>query len=91
MTKTVPTPYESDSNCDDDTKSISSDDALCELLGISSIGQLRCDDDHDDDESKSCPNRCATVDDLVRVDDYFITVMNKKNMNGNKNDKPINL
>ena len=29
--------------------------------------------------------------DAVLLFDYFINVMNKKNMNGNKNDKPINL
>jgi Phytanoyl-CoA dioxygenase (PhyH) len=55
----------------DDTESVTSDDALCELLGISSLDLTHCKDEFVE-VNQLCPNRCMSVDDLVLVEDSFI-------------------
>jgi Phytanoyl-CoA dioxygenase (PhyH) len=59
---------------DDDNESISSGDALRELLGIESL-DLCCEiDDEDENDHHQCtvPNKCQSIDDLCLVSDNYI-------------------
>jgi ectoine hydroxylase-related dioxygenase (phytanoyl-CoA dioxygenase family) len=64
-----------------DSDSVTSDDALCELLGIQSLNDVNTDHccesevgDEDENELNDVhqPKKCQSVDDLIRVSDEFI-------------------
>ena len=63
----------------DDEVSVNSADALCELLGITSLDAVPGNEDNDDsyDDEYGYPNcvlpyKCRSLEDLLRVDDNFI-------------------